>query len=218
MAVKFDWIRRVLPRLKLGVVAGLGLVLASCETLAVSTLTPAGLSAQDGYTGRIRLTRFLDEPDGYCLDVPGPATNVMLQFPMVAHTCHFGPLPDQVFQFNTDGTGKLRWTMDEYDLCFTADKAEALSAFNLRECGSSPLQSFELTENNEFKLSGTDLCMQVERTGAGPMQPPGEGQDAYGRGRSVNAQFTHLMRRLELRTCGEGDPAMSRWQAVTEAS
>lgn len=84
----------------------------------------------------------------------------------------------------------------------------------LKACDTPDLQTFEYTSKRELKLSGSDLCVHVERTGAGQMQPPGEGQDAYGRGRSVNAQFTHLMRFLELRPCGDGDPAMSRWIAT----
>ncbi|MEO0465656.1 MAG: RICIN domain-containing protein [Pseudomonadota bacterium] len=174
----------------------------------------AGLSAASGYEGRVRLTRFLDEPDGYCLDVPGPATSVMLQFPLVAHTCHADPLADQVFRFNMDGENRIRWVMDDYDLCFTADDASAMSPLNLLACDAPAKQSFEFTDRGEFRLSDTDLCIHVERTGPASFQPVEEGQDAYGRGRSVNAQFTHLMRRLELRTCGDGDPAMSRWQAT----
>ncbi|MEM8935220.1 MAG: RICIN domain-containing protein [Pseudomonadota bacterium] len=191
----------------------IGLTISGCETIMSTPSTPT-LTSDEGYTGRIRLTRFLDEPDGYCLDVPGPVTNIMLQFPMVAHTCHADPLGDQIFQFNEDGLGKIRWTYGEYDLCFTADAAEVGSRLNLRDCDQPASQTFEFTDANEFKLSSTNLCIQVERTGPGPQQEPAEGQDAYGRGRSVNPQFTHLMRALELRECGDGDPAMSRWQAT----
>jgi len=172
------------------------------------------LDAEGGYTGRIRLTRFLDEPDGYCLDVPGPAHAVMLQFPLVAHTCHMDALKDQVFDFNKGGQGLLRWTTEEHDLCFTADAAEALSRINLRPCDQPALQSFTGTAVGEIKLSDTELCIHVERTGPVMLVPPTEGQDAFGRGRPVNPQFSHLMRRLELRACGDGDPSLSRWQAL----
>lgn len=192
------------------------LALTACETVAVATPAPdaAGLKSANGYEGRVRLTRFLDEPDGYCLDVPGPVGSEMLEFPLVAHTCHADPLGDQVFQINANGSGEIRWTTDKHDLCFTATKSEAMSKLKLEACEAPERQRFEYTERREFNLSGTDLCIHVERTGAGQMQPPGEGQDAYGRGRSVNAQFTHLMRFLELRPCGDGDPSMSRWKAI----
>lgn len=191
--------------------------LAGCATTAATAPeAEIGLTPGGEYTGRIRLNRFLDEPDGYCLDVPGPASNVMLQFPLVAHTCHADPLADQVFSFNDDGSGQIRWTMDEYDLCFTADSADSLANLNLKACESSPLQTFEYTAGKEIQLSGTPLCVHVERTGPASFQPVGEDQDDYGRGRSVNPQFTHLMRRLELRACGDGDPSMFRWQAMDE--
>ncbi|MEM6626062.1 MAG: RICIN domain-containing protein [Pseudomonadota bacterium] len=193
--------------------------LAGCTTIADTngvSAAPATASLSDagGYEGRVRLTRFLDEPDGYCLDVPGPEGSEMLQFPLVAHTCHADPKGDQVFSFNADGSGQIRWTTDTHDLCFTADEAVALSKLNLRACDQPELQSFIFTEKKEFQLSGTQLCVQVERTGPGPFETAEDGQDSYGRGRSVNAQFTHLMRVLELRDCGDGDPAMSRWQAT----
>lgn len=200
----------------LALAVGTSTALAGCATEAVVEAQPAqsSLSSAEGYTGRIRLTRFLDEPDGYCLDVPGPPSNVMLQFPLVAHTCHADPWADQVFQFNLAGQGLIRWTMDDYDLCFTADAAEPMSALNLRDCEAGDRQAFTYTTAGELRLSSTDLCIHVERTGPGFREPVGEDQDARGRGRSVNPQFTHLMRRLEMRACGEGDPAMSRWTAI----
>ncbi|MEM9740781.1 MAG: ricin-type beta-trefoil lectin domain protein [Pseudomonadota bacterium] len=182
----------------------------------VSAPAATALSPGSEYTGRIRLSRFLDEPDGYCLDVPGPPQNVMLQFPLVAHTCHADPLADQVFSFNDGGSGQIRWTMEAYDLCFTADAADGKSALNLGPCEASPMQTFEYSVGREIQLSGTELCVHVERTGPGSFQPVAEGQDDYGRGRSANPQFTHLMRRLELRPCGDGDPSMSRWQAMDD--
>lgn len=121
--------------------------LPACTTTEAATteLMASTLAPGEEYTGRIRLTRILDEPDGYCLDVPGPASNVMLQFPLVAHTCHADPLADQVFRFNDSGSGQIRWTMDEYDLCFTADSADNLANLNLKACEGSPMQTFEYT-------------------------------------------------------------------------
>ncbi|MEM7670455.1 MAG: ricin-type beta-trefoil lectin domain protein [Pseudomonadota bacterium] len=162
----------------------------------------------------MRLVRFLDEPDGYCLDVPGPAGSELLEVPLVAHTCHPDPYADQVFRFNQNGSGEIRWTTEVHDLCFTPDAIEAGSRLHLRTCGEHPAQDFEYTEGQELKLTEADLCIHVERRGAGPRQPPGKGQDAYGRGLSVNAQYTHLMRFLELRTCGDGDASMFRWKAI----
>lgn len=190
------------------------LLAVGCASDAPPPTLDEALSDPGGYEGRVRLVRFLDEPDGYCLDVPGPAGSEFLELPLVAHTCHPDPYADQVFRFNRDGSQHIRWTTELHDLCFTPDQVEVGSHLHLRACGEHPAQAFEYNEGQELKLADSDLCIQVERRGAGPLQPPGEGQDAYGRGQSVNAQYTHLMRFLELRECGDGDPAMSRWKAI----
>ncbi|MCG8440168.1 MAG: RICIN domain-containing protein [Caulobacterales bacterium] len=205
-----------------GVVAAVAGALASagmslCGTAgAFAESGPADprLADANGYEGRIRLTRFLDEPDGYCLDVPGPVTAPMLDFPMVAHTCHADPLGDQVFRFNMDGAGRMRWMHEGHDLCMTAASAEAGASLPLAACTGEARQSFQYTDRGEFQLKDSPLCIHVERTGPALRDEPAEGQDRYGRGHPVNPQYTHLMRRLELRECGAGDPAMSRWKAI----
>lgn len=192
----------------------LALASAVLASAAIAGPPVPALGDEGGYEGRIRLTYFLDEPDGYCLDVPGPITNLLLEAPMVAHTCHPDPLEDQVFSFNVDGSGLIRWRYADYDLCLTAVGSEQGAKLKLLSCDNPGAQQFEYTEKAEFRLSATALCVQVELTGPPSRQEPGPGQDAYGRGRSVNAQYTHLMRFLELHPCGSGDPAMARWQAL----
>ena len=172
------------------------------------------LSAPEGYEGRIRLTRFLDEPDGYCLDVPGPVSNLFLDWPMWAHTCHPDPFADQVFRFNKDGAGRLHWVFEAHDLCVTANTAEAGAGFKLAACDQPAVQSFDYTETGQFRLKDTELCINVEKTGPGPRQPVAEGQDARGRGQAINPQYSHLARKLELQPCTEGDRAMSRWRSI----
>ncbi|MEL7045385.1 MAG: ricin-type beta-trefoil lectin domain protein [Pseudomonadota bacterium] len=172
------------------------------------------LAADGGYEGRIRLTRFLDEPDGYCMDVPGPVGARRADIPLLAHTCHADPLGDQRFEFNTLGEGRIRWTGESEDLCFEALSPDPNSKLDLKACAGEAAQSFVYTDRGEFRLVDTSLCIHVEKTGAGLGETASEGQDPYGRGHSVNAQFTHLMRFLEMRSCGTEDPAMSRWRAI----
>ena len=191
-------------------VAGLGVAQTRSDP-ARSLLTAAG-----GYEGRIRLVRFLDEPDGYCLDVPGPPSNILLHIPVWAHTCHFDRLGDQVFRFNKDGDGRIRWKFAKYDLCLTARAAKAGANFKLVACDNPNLQRYDYTGVGEFRLRRTNFCIFVERTGPGPRTKAAAGQDQYGRGRPVNPQYSHLARRLELQPCGTGEPAMARWQAVLE--
>lgn len=180
----------------------------------------AALAAPGGYEGRIRLVRYLDEPDGYCLDIPGSLT-FLLPVPPWAHTCHFDRLADQVFKYNKDGKRNIRWTYSDeknsYDWCLTAKSAQDGANFEYVACNKPELQAFEYSSIGEFKLQNTNLCIFVESTGprAGAMTLSG-GVDPYGRGRSVNPAYSHLARLLELHPCGTGEPSMARWQAVVE--
>lgn len=174
------------------------------------------LSDPNGYTGRIRLVRFLDEPDGYCIDVPGGGDRVLLNMPAIAHTCHFDPLPDQVFSFNTDGQGRIVWAGKDEQVCLTAQGVRDGEGFLFASCGDPSAQTFSFERGGALMLADSDLCLSVERTGPSFRETLGDGQDAYGRGRPVNPQYTHLARALILAPCGVGDPSMQRWQAYDE--
>ncbi|MDX8350263.1 hypothetical protein SLH49_19905 [Cognatiyoonia sp. IB215446] len=174
------------------------------------------LSSPGGYEGRIRLVRFLDEPDGYCIDVPGPADRAILAMPAIAHTCHFDPLPDQVFIFNGNGNGMIRWEFGGRSACLTAASAQAEAPFSFEDCEANELQNFTFKEIGELRLSDSDLCLAVEATGPRFDEALEPRQDARGRGRPVNPKFSHLARALQLSTCGEGDPSFQRWQAYPD--
>ncbi len=183
---------------------------------AVQDETQPSLANREGYTGRIRLVRFLDEPDGYCIDVPGAAGAVMLNLPPIAHTCHFDPLADQIFSFNVTGEGFIRWSQGEDEVCLTVPEPREGANLTFNTCGIDEMQSFDYTAVGEFHLRDTDLCLVVERTGPNFDETLSPDQDEYGRGRPVNPQYTHLARALQLDQCGQGDPSMARWQAYLE--
>ncbi|WP_138921441.1 ricin-type beta-trefoil lectin domain protein [Novosphingobium pentaromativorans] len=179
----------------------------------------SALSAVGGYEGRIRLIRYLDEPDGYCIDIPGNIS-FLLPFPAWAHTCHFDRVPDQVFRYNRDGKHNIRWIYEDskqkFDWCLTAKSKVSGSYFEYATCDQPSLQEFEYTDLGEFKLKDSDFCIYVESTGpiAGKLMLPGG--DPYGRGRSINPAYSHLARILELQPCGSGEISMERWEALIE--
>jgi len=213
----YDW--RVMRAILWPTWLGLGVSVAGLAGFAsVAVLTAGSAAAQgadlnDGYEGRIRLVRFLDEPDGYCVDVPGGRDRVMLSMPAIAHTCHFDPLPDQVFRL--DGAAIL-WPYGADPVCLSAVSATQGASFGFEPCQSMARQSFEFARNGEIRLAGTSLCLSVERTGPRFGEDPGPDQDAHGRGRPVNPQFSHLARALLLEDCGMGDPSFQRWTAYPE--
>jgi len=198
---------------------GLGVSIAGLAGFAVAAVFTAGsVAAQEadlkhGYEGRIRLVRFLDEPDGYCVDVPGGGDRIMLSMPAIAHTCHFDPLPDQVFRLN--GTAIL-WPHKRDPVCLSAATTSHGAGFGFEPCKGTARQSFEFAPNGEIRLAGTQLCLGVERTGPAFGQDPTPDQDAHGRGSPVNPQFSHLARALVLEECGVGDPSFQRWMPYLE--
>ena len=223
----YDWRGhgRVLPATWFGLTVSLcgfavfGAVAASTATAQVTAAPSATqLDHPAGYVGRIRLVRFLDEPDGYCIDVPGGGNRVLLQMPAIAHTCHFDPLDDQIFTFNERGNGRVVWEGGAEPVCLTADRVEQNAGFQFRNCEDGPQDrlQFDYLDGGALRLAGTELCLSVARTGPSFRETLRDDQDVFGRGVPVNPQFTHLARALELTPCGQGDPSMQRWMAYPE--
>ena len=78
----------------------------------------------------------LEDPRGYCLDIPGFGARMQLDAPITTHTCKYS-LPgfdvDEIFEH---ADGKLR--LVNYDRCLSADSMEAGSAVvNSIDCGDA---------------------------------------------------------------------------------
>ena len=78
----------------------------------------------------------LEDPRGYCLDIPGFGARIRIDAPITTHTCKYS-LPgfdvDEIFE-HTDG--KLR--LVNYDRCLSADSMEAGRAdVNSIDCGDA---------------------------------------------------------------------------------
>jgi hypothetical protein len=143
----------------------------------------------------IQLTDPLDEPEYYCVDVPGAGRNVRLRSPLQAHTCKpIAVAADELFTMDHPSQGQIY--MEAYDLCVEAEGANAGSTLGLRDCSESPLQLFALT-NDLIRLSGgpqDGLCLAVA-TGSGiPTGGP-----------------SHLRRELTLEGCETTVPALIGW-------
>ena len=204
---------------------GIAISLAGFAAFAATAVLSAGsanaqaaeaarLSDANGYAGRIRLIRFLDEPDGYCIDVPGGGDRIFVNMPAIAHTCHYDPLPDQVFAYNQGELGQIVWTGAEGEYCLTANSGDPGSGFQFAACDAPERQSFLFSDGGTFMLTDTDLCLAVETTGPRIGETATDQQDAYGRGRPVNPLYNHMARALVLAPCHSGDPSFQRWMAL----
>lgn len=161
-----------------------------------------------GYVGRLKLVDDIDDPAGYCLDVPGPASNIRLDIPAWAHSCHGGPEPDQTYRFDEDGNGAFRFVWEVYDVCLTATDAVAGSGLSYLPCDGGSQQAFDSAADGTFTLRGSDLCLSARN-----MDDAGS-QDEVGIGRNVAPG--DWVRGLQLRPCAEALDALTQWEPIAD--
>ncbi len=135
----------------------------------------------------LQLVDPLDEPEFYCVDVPGFRDSLRTDRPLQAHTCKPGA-EDELFRFNFPEAGQLY--MAAYDRCVEAEGDLAYT----RGCTGSAAQRFTHTPNGELRTEQGELCLGV----AG-----GSGEPAGGP--------SHLRRNLRWLPCVGVEPELSRW-------
>lgn len=146
----------------------------------------------------IQLVDPLDEPEFYCVDVPGFGARLNLDGALTAHTCKPGA-DDELFTVGHPSAGHLY--MPAYDRCVEADGAADGAELYLTSCADEPLQRFILTDGGQLRLDAAEesaaesaYCLAAE---------PGEGQPTGGP--------SHLRRGLLLMPCAEAVPSLTRW-------
>ncbi|HAL49672.1 MAG: ricin-type beta-trefoil lectin domain protein [SAR202 cluster bacterium] len=174
----------------------LALLFAACsgsdETEPIAALAP--IIAPPTTPSFVMLVDPLDEPEGYCLDIPGTGSSVQIDADLQAHTCKTTDLADETFMWDHE-TGQLR--MDEYDRCVEASGSDAGSALYLVRCSQGPLQRFEHDPDGAIHLAqgdGGELCLAIKQ---------GEGIPTGGP--------SHLRRDVSFERCADTDPAWSTW-------
>ena len=156
----------------------------------VPTESPPAPPAQAKPT-LVQLADPLDEPEFYCVDVPGFGASLNLQAALMAHTCKPGA-DDEIFVVGQPGPGNL--SMPAYNRCMEAEGAEPQAQLHLQECSDAAMQQFDFDADGALTLSGTDLCVAVS---------PEDGEPTGGP--------SHVRRDLLLLDCADANPALSRW-------
>ena len=139
----------------------------------------------------VQLADPLDEPEFYCVDVPGFGASLNLDAALMAHTCKPGA-NDEIFVVGQPAPGNL--SMPAYNRCMEAEGTEPQAQLHLQECSDSAMQQFDFDADGALTLSGTDLCVAVS---------PEDGEPTGGP--------SHVRRDLMLLDCAEANPALSRW-------
>jgi acetyl esterase/lipase len=124
--------------------------------LLVAASIQMGQAAEPGL---LRTTHPLDEPRGYCLDIPGPAETARVDDPLQVHTCKYGAnLIDQTFTRAADGHGIM---LPSYERCLAADALEPGAALYASACTDAPTQRWRFEWGRLSPESRLDLCASL---------------------------------------------------------
>ncbi len=129
----------------------------------------------------------LDEPEFYCVDIPGVGSSLRTDRPLQAHTCKPGA-DDELFLFNGPDSGQI--FMPAFDLCMEAEGDLAYT----RSCTGASAQSFSFGADGTIRTADGQLCLSVAA---------GEGEQTGGP--------SHVRRDLRLVSCAEGERHLSQW-------
>ena len=147
----------------------------------------------------IRLVDPLDEPEFYCVDIPGFRQNVQLQAPLMAHTLKRFGSADEMWTMDYPSKGQIY--ASEYGLCIQAASAKQGATLLLKEPSDSSLQRFKLTKEGALVL--------VDHPGLGFAVAGGEGSKAGGP--------SHLRRDMRLGRLSDTDATLTSWKLVESA-
>ena len=148
----------------------------------------------------IRLVDSLDEPEFYCVDIPGFGKNVQLEAPLMAHTLKRFGSADEMWIMNYPSEGQIYSSSTKR--CIEVESATSGAKLRLKKPSDSPLQRFDLTDKGALVL--------MAHPELGVAVASGNGTQAGGR--------SHLRRDMNLKKLSETDQALVTWKLVTSAA
>lgn len=164
-------------------------------------IVPDFLRAEEGKFFRILAD--LDEPRGYCLDIPGHKSGANPEAPLQAHTCKYGIWHlDELFHATPVGTApgqaaKNVWMlrMPHYELCVVARKLAEESPVGLERCASLPGQMWIIQSDGRISPSRDgSYCLTVADEPGHPAGP-----------------FGYVIRDVHLTRCSQDALERQRW-------
>jgi hypothetical protein len=145
------------------------------------------------------LVNKLDEPRGYCLDVPGFMAEAKPEKGLQIHTCYSyrGPLAvDQAFDSDKISAGTFQ--IIQFDLCMTAQGHSEEGKLSLAPCDGGDNQQFKHESDGQIEsLAVRGNCLTA---GKGPSNKGGGGNPV------------HLYRDLTLEDCKSSIDDRQRWR------
>ena len=111
----------------------------------------------------LRSTYDLEDPSGYCLDIPGFGPRMRKDAPIGTHTCKYsipGFYVDELFELT--GSNFLR--LPEYDLCLSAESLTVGSNINTIDCNLDKVHAWTMhLEGNVTPEGDASLCLTMSR-------------------------------------------------------
>jgi hypothetical protein len=106
----------------------------------------------------LRAVDALDEPRGYCFDIPGSGPTLDLEAPLQGHTCKFrDAIADQLF----DEAAGQHIRACEFERCLAVEALEQGRPLLLRNCTDSRLQRWRLTNGRLSPAARSELCVAL---------------------------------------------------------
>ena len=145
----------------------------------------------------LRVIAPLDEPRGFCLDIPGHLSSVQIDSPLQVHTCKHGIWnQDGRFEAASLRIGVLR--MPHYEMCLEAENTSIGARLLLAKCNETELQTWTLRDSGQIALVAfPQVCITVEE---------GPSRDAGGPRYRMNG--------VGLDTCAQQAIDRQRWMTV----
>lgn len=163
--------------------------------LVLTTTMPFTANAEGRF---LRSADNLDDPSGYCLDIPGFGPRMRKDAPTTTHTCKYnrpGFYVDEIFEV----TSAEQLRLPEYDLCLSTDAKTGANVYTLA-CEATARQQWLVTDAGHVSpKSNTDLCITLAA------------EKVY-----VNTSHRNLIpnstRSITLQKCGSTEPRYQAWK------
>ena len=138
----------------------------SCFLLVAASLLAVASSGARAEPALLRAVHSLDEPRGYCLDIPGAGPTLNLDAPLQAHTCkERASVDDQLFEITAE---QIR----THERCLTAETLEAGASLVLRGCSDSRQQRWRFVDGHVTSAARRELCVSLAAARGEPWGTP----------------------------------------------
>jgi acetyl esterase/lipase len=138
----------------------------SCLVLVAVSLLAVVSPRAGAEPALLRAVHSLDEPRGYCLDIPGSGPTLNLDAPLQAHTCkEQASVDDQVFEMTAE---EIR----SNERCLTAETLAAGSVLVLRSCSGSRQQRWRFVDGRLSLAARNQLCVALAAVRGEPWGTP----------------------------------------------